>query len=71
MTALDLRDAARQLVDRTCAAQGLEPKVTDPDVLRRVAQVIAPRRGAARAATRTARDASSVRSDTAGEVGRV
>jgi hypothetical protein len=70
VTALDLRDAARQLVDRTTAEQGLERTITDPGALQRVAQILAGR-GPARAATRTGREAPSVRSDTAGEVGRV
>ncbi len=43
--------AAEALVARTCAAQGLPEKVTDPGVLTKVAALLAPERGSAPASS--------------------
>lgn len=44
--------AARGLVERTCAAQGLPASVGDEETLAFVARLIVPRRDEARASTR-------------------
>ncbi len=43
--------AAEALVARTCAAQGLAEKVTDPGVLTKVAALLAPERASAPASS--------------------
>lgn len=47
----DVRASARRLVERTRAAQGLPPTITDPAALRRIAALMSPRRDEARATT--------------------
>jgi hypothetical protein len=40
-----LRKLAQEWAERTAVEQGLPPKVTDPAVLRRVAQILRPDKG--------------------------
>lgn len=47
----DVQATARRLVERTRAAQGLPPTITDPTALRRIAALMSPRRDEARATT--------------------
>jgi hypothetical protein len=42
MTAEELRETARRLLERDGAAQGVEPVVTDPAVLAEVAALLRP-----------------------------
>lgn len=38
--ALDSDDVVRRWVERTCAAQGVPPKIADPDTLRDIAVLL-------------------------------
>ena len=49
MSAQDVRDAARQLAIKSCREQGLEPKITDPVVIGKVAAMLRLRRVQTRA----------------------
>jgi hypothetical protein len=42
MTVEELRETARRLLERDCAAQGIEPVVTDPAELAEVAVLLRP-----------------------------
>jgi hypothetical protein len=42
MTVEELRETARRLVERDCAAQGVEVVVTDPEELAAVAALLRP-----------------------------
>jgi hypothetical protein len=42
MTAEELRETARRLLERDCTAQGIEPLVTDPAELAVVAALLRP-----------------------------
>jgi hypothetical protein len=42
MTAEELREQARRLLERDCAGQGIEPVVTDPAELATVAALMRP-----------------------------
>jgi hypothetical protein len=44
MTVEELRETARLLLERDCAAQGIEPVVTDPALLAEVAVLLRPTR---------------------------
>lgn len=42
MTTEELRETARRLLERDCAAQGIEPLITDPALLAEVAVLLRP-----------------------------
>jgi hypothetical protein len=42
MTPDELREVARRLLERDCAAQGIEPIVTDPEELAVIATLLRP-----------------------------
>jgi hypothetical protein len=42
MTAAELRETARRLLERDCTAQGIEPVCTDPAMLAEVAVLLRP-----------------------------